>query len=924
MWSGFSNLKSSLTSLVETSGIKDVVQSTVKSVTEAVNEVAQSLSLDALQEDNAPRKALYEGLDITYLTPRLIAMTFPTFPDSRIRSRNDAGAVRALLEERHGESFMLWNCSEESYDAGFFGGRVVEVKFAGYPAPPLDMLFRLCSSIGNWLAASEQNVAVIHCMTGKGRTCTIAACVLAWLGEFSSPLPALAYVCERRSRDLHLLRVRGKHGATMAPLSGPNAAGVAPSTAGAVASGISTVGNLLLGNAGSASSLGPDPFATMPLDPIAALLCPSQQRYVRYFGLACCDGVKPRSGASATLLLRRVVIHGSVALEKLPTATTSASSTAATGPSPAGSSNMLSPSTAESSEQGSSSSSSASKVVSQHLKSAKDAAQSVASNVMTTLANVAGVDEHGNPLGNEGDSGPVDIKLLPPSQVGYRPSLQIFKGSRLVHNTLWTDSSNNPGPLEGWVSVDDGAARFSLDVPVSGDCLVRCRHISSSTSSSSGGGHDRETIWRASFHAGYILNNSNSTSGSSSNTSDPAGCSLRLSKRQLDLACDDARIDDAFTVELLFAPVEEDVTNNNKASTAALADAGTTATASSSSSDGADSASAASAERQVEGAVKLSSVADAESFNKAAQAEEEFWSRISEARSAAIGRANETKGARARALQAKLAAAKEGGLGAAAAAAAATSSGTATAATTIKPYDDALEVDPEADSDDSTASNSSADAVVDPSSVYSKQALVARIERRLKRLDADIEPSVSGRGPSLGWIIKNAPPKAAPSASSSNTSTSSKASAAPAKAATGGAATTTTIAMTSAANGSGPASRRDSLGPSSSTSTAAAPASANASTASATKPAVAGGASSSSSFDKDLADLEELERELGIGNDSSAASGSSSGTSALPASAPASAAKPASTTAGTAGGEQQKAAEEEEDVVDELEKYLNL
>ena len=38
---------------------------------------------------------------------------------------------------------MLWNCSEEAYDASFFGGRVIDVRFPGYPAPPLEMLLRL-------------------------------------------------------------------------------------------------------------------------------------------------------------------------------------------------------------------------------------------------------------------------------------------------------------------------------------------------------------------------------------------------------------------------------------------------------------------------------------------------------------------------------------------------------------------------------------------------------------------------------------------------------------------------------------------------------------------------------------------------------------------------------------------------------------
>ena len=43
------------------------------------------------------------------------------------------------------------------------------------------------------------NIAVIHCLTGRGRTAALTACVLAWLGEFTSPLEALDYVSARKN-----------------------------------------------------------------------------------------------------------------------------------------------------------------------------------------------------------------------------------------------------------------------------------------------------------------------------------------------------------------------------------------------------------------------------------------------------------------------------------------------------------------------------------------------------------------------------------------------------------------------------------------------------------------------------------------------------------------------------------------------------
>lgn len=102
---------------------------------------------------------------------------------------------------------MVWNLSEESYDNSRFADQVLEYKFPGHPAPPLGLLFKICTSVESWLDADEKNVTVIHCVTGKGRTATVLACVLAWIGEFSTPLEALRYISDRRSIPVDSLTI---------------------------------------------------------------------------------------------------------------------------------------------------------------------------------------------------------------------------------------------------------------------------------------------------------------------------------------------------------------------------------------------------------------------------------------------------------------------------------------------------------------------------------------------------------------------------------------------------------------------------------------------------------------------------------------------------------------------------------------------
>jgi hypothetical protein len=136
-----------------------------KALVEEAKTVAAKLSLDTLQQAHGVdvRAENLASLDLTYLTPRLIAMGFPSTPDTKIRSRNDALAVSTLLRESHGSGHvMVWNLSDESYDYALFDNQVVEVACEGSPAPPLGLMVKVCTGIETWLASDPANVAAIR------------------------------------------------------------------------------------------------------------------------------------------------------------------------------------------------------------------------------------------------------------------------------------------------------------------------------------------------------------------------------------------------------------------------------------------------------------------------------------------------------------------------------------------------------------------------------------------------------------------------------------------------------------------------------------------------------------------------------------------------------------------------------------------
>jgi protein-tyrosine phosphatase len=156
--------------------------------------------------DGSSPDHMVNGLDFTYVTPRIVAMGFPENPEKPRRGRrNPIGDISNLLNTSHTDRYMIWNLSEEEYDYELFNNQVQEYRFPGHPAPPLGLMFQICTSVESWLSQDTANVAVIHCMTGRGRTASVIACVLSWIGEIESPIDALQHVANKRRTNLERL-----------------------------------------------------------------------------------------------------------------------------------------------------------------------------------------------------------------------------------------------------------------------------------------------------------------------------------------------------------------------------------------------------------------------------------------------------------------------------------------------------------------------------------------------------------------------------------------------------------------------------------------------------------------------------------------------------------------------------------------------
>ncbi|KAL3775396.1 hypothetical protein ACHAW5_009953 [Stephanodiscus triporus] len=142
--------------------------------------------------------------EVVYVTDRIVTMGHPhtqSSVDGDVTPQRKLAAIGHMLRKRHGGRYMVWNLSEVEYDASMLDDQVLTYKFPGSPSPPLGLLLKLLMSMESWLKADPRNVAVVHCLTGRGRTSTVLAAFLCWTGEagFTDVNVALEYIarCKR-------------------------------------------------------------------------------------------------------------------------------------------------------------------------------------------------------------------------------------------------------------------------------------------------------------------------------------------------------------------------------------------------------------------------------------------------------------------------------------------------------------------------------------------------------------------------------------------------------------------------------------------------------------------------------------------------------------------------------------------------------
>ena len=112
-------------------------------------------------------------LDLSYVTNKIIAMGYPS-ESMESMYRNSLDDVKRFLDERHLDHYKIYNlCSERCYDTQKFHGRVAVYPFDDHAPPEFGQILPFCRDVQSWLDQHPDNVAVVHCKAGKGRTGTL-------------------------------------------------------------------------------------------------------------------------------------------------------------------------------------------------------------------------------------------------------------------------------------------------------------------------------------------------------------------------------------------------------------------------------------------------------------------------------------------------------------------------------------------------------------------------------------------------------------------------------------------------------------------------------------------------------------------------------------------------------------------------------
>ncbi|OCT60951.1 tensin isoform X5 [Xenopus laevis] len=160
---------------------------------------SRSISLIHAMEDSCE-------LDLTYITERIISVTFSTGTEEATFCRN-LKDVAHMLKSKHGDNYLIFNLSERRHDINKLHSKVLDFGWPDLHAPALENVCSICKAMDTWLNANPHNVVVIHNKGNRGRTGVVIAAYMHYSNISASADQALDRFAMRRFYEDKVLPV---------------------------------------------------------------------------------------------------------------------------------------------------------------------------------------------------------------------------------------------------------------------------------------------------------------------------------------------------------------------------------------------------------------------------------------------------------------------------------------------------------------------------------------------------------------------------------------------------------------------------------------------------------------------------------------------------------------------------------------------
>ncbi|XP_018333185.1 tensin [Agrilus planipennis] len=108
------------------------------------------------------------GMDLSYVTERIIALWFPSAVSKQTYKQGQRHAAH-MLRNKHGDNYMVFNLSEPKRILRSEHKHVKEMGWPAKLAPPLERICSICKEIESWLSGDKHRIAVLHARGSKDK-----------------------------------------------------------------------------------------------------------------------------------------------------------------------------------------------------------------------------------------------------------------------------------------------------------------------------------------------------------------------------------------------------------------------------------------------------------------------------------------------------------------------------------------------------------------------------------------------------------------------------------------------------------------------------------------------------------------------------------------------------------------------------------